>query len=247
MHVLVTGAAGAIGQPVCAELERRGHRVRGFDRHATDRADFVQADLVEQPAVEGAMQGIDALVHLAALPDDGPFDELVRSNVTGLFNVLDCARRAGVRRVALASSIQVIFGRPQRDALATADTRYPANHYALTKLWAEDMGEMYARCYGMSVIAARIAWMVRNRREAELIVKKGALSHYVSRGDTARFFAQAVEASSVGFAVLYVAGPGGAQLVDLETPRRLIGYEPRDEWPRGLPDDAAEFVAANGG
>jgi len=238
MRVLVTGAAGAIGRPVCAELERRGHHVRGFDRRPWPGSDFVQADLVERSGVEHAMAGIDAVIHLAAMPDDGPFDDLVHSNVTGLYNVLDSAHRAGVKRVVLASSIQVIFGRPRGDVMATADTRYPANHYALTKLWAENMGEMYARCYGMSVIAVRIGWMVRDRREAKLIVEKQMLSHYVSRGDAARFFAQAVEVPHLDFAVLYLAGPEGARLVDLETARKLIGYEPRDAWPRGLPDDA---------
>ncbi|HVJ20485.1 MAG TPA: NAD(P)-dependent oxidoreductase [Polyangiaceae bacterium] len=242
MHVLVTGAAGAIGVPVCAELERRGHRVRGLDRRSAEAADFVQADIADRQAVESAMRGIEAVVHLAAMPDDGPFDELVAANVSGLHHVLDAARRAGVRRVALASSIQVIFGRPEREDVVTAEARYPTNHYALTKLWAEQMGEMYARCYGMGVVAARIGWMVRNRREAELIMQQRALSHYVSRADTARFFAQAIEAPSVDFAVLYVLGPGGSKLVDLETARRVIGYEPRDEWPRGLPADAADLA-----
>jgi uronate dehydrogenase len=243
MRVLVTGAAGAIGQPVCVELERRGHAVRGFDRRAGYGADFVQADLADRAAVDRAMQGVDAVVHLGAMPDDGPFLDLVHANVHGLYNVLDAARRGEVKRVALASSIQVVNGRPQTSAVVGTEARFPDNHYGLTKLWAEDMGEMYARCFAMQIVAARICWMVRNRREAELIVEKNALSHYVSRGDTARFFAQAVETPELDFAVLYVAGPAGGDFLDLDSARCAIGYEPRDAWPEGLPDDAAAWVA----
>jgi uronate dehydrogenase len=242
MHVLVTGAAGAIGQPVCAELSHRGHQVRGFDRKPTLLDDFVQGDLADPLALDRAMLGIEAVVHLGAMPDDGPFGELLECNVRGLFNVLDAARRFGAKRVALASSIQVIGGRPRREGIVGSEARYPDNHYALTKLWAEDMGEMYARSYGMSIVAARIGWMVRDRSEAEQIVTRRAFGHYLSRADAARFFAQAVAAPHVTFAVLYALGPRGAEHVDLETARRLIGYEPKDEWPRGLPEDAAEFA-----
>jgi uronate dehydrogenase len=238
MLVLVTGAAGAIGEPVCAELARRGHAVRGFDRRPSPCADALQGELSDASVVERALLGVDALVHLGAMPDDGPFAGLLESNVRGLFTVLDAARRAGVKRAALASSVQVISGRQRAQAVIGTGQRSPTNHYALTKLWAEDMGEMYARCFGMDIVAARIGWMVRDRREAEAIVQKDSLAFYLSRGDAARFFAQAVEAPLSGFAVLYVTGPRGAEVVDLESSRRLIGYEPQDDWPRGLPDDA---------
>ncbi len=240
--VLVTGAAGAIGQPVCAELERRGHVVRGFDKRPSAVGDSLLADLADHAAVERACAGMDAVVHLGAMPDDGPFDELLGPNVIGVYNVFDCARRAGIRRVVLASSVQVIYGRA-RGAPASVTERAPNNHYGLTKLWAEELGEMYARCYGMSVIAARIAWMVRNKREAERVIQHRAYSHYLSRGDAARFFALAVAAplEPISFAVLYVSGPKGGELFDLEPSRRLLGYAPEDEWPRGLPADAAEL------
>ncbi|HEV8247778.1 MAG TPA: NAD(P)-dependent oxidoreductase [Polyangiaceae bacterium] len=242
-RVLVTGAAGAIGQPVCEELERRGHQVRGFDlRKASRPLDFVVADLAERAAVQRATADMDAVVHLGAMPDDGPFDDLLGPNVVGLFNVFDAARKASLKRVVIASSIQVVNGRP-RGHVATAADRFPTNHYGLTKLWAEDMGEMYARCFGMSVIAARISWMVRDRVEAEKMLSFGAFNHYLSRGDAGRFFAQAVAAEKVSFAVLYVSGPKGNETVELEPARRLIGYEPQDEWPRGLPPDAEGVIA----
>ena len=219
--VLVTGSAGAIGQPVCRELIARGHRVRGFDLHQTPGVDdAIVGDIADGDAVRRAVDGIDSVVHLAAATDDADFlDVLLRPNVIGLFNVMDAARRANVRRVVLASSVQTTGDLSEPDRPLTARDSYPRNHYALTKIWAERMGEMYARCYGLSVIAARIAWTPRRRDNAQHLMKVKAFDQYVSPLDLGRFFACAVEAEPVPFAVLYAAGPDGGDRFDLDTAR----------------------------
>jgi nucleoside-diphosphate-sugar epimerase len=234
--IVVTGAAGAIGRPVCDELLRRGHRVRGFDHTPTPWLDeAVTADLVDREAVRTAVRGANALVHLAAQPDDADFSLLEGPNVRGLFHVLDAARQEGLARVVLASSIQVLGEwwvpgpRPASTAFAA-----PSNHYALTKVWAEQMGEMYARVHGLSVIAARIAFMVRSPDEARRLARRGLFDTYLSRGDVGRFFAAAIEAPTIDFAVLYAVGAGGERLFDMEPTTRTIGFTPRDRWPDGL-------------
>src|SRR5262245_17634240 len=252
-HVLVTGSAGAIGVPVCRELLARGHRVRALDRVETPSAWFpptqsagiesVILEIEDRSGVRGAMRGIDAVVHLAAEPNDADFAILEGPNVRGLFHVLDGARHEGVRRVVLASSIQVLgkWWDRSRERPAGTDVSSPSNHYALTKVWAEHAGEMYARCYGMSIIAARVAFMVRNPAEAKRLMQKELFDVYLSRGDVARFFAQAVEAKDVEFAVLYAVGRGGERLIDMESARRLIGFEARDRWPEGLGFDVPDI------
>ena len=234
--IVVTGAAGAIGRPVCEELSRRGHHVRGFDRvPAPWLDDAVTADLVDREAVRTVMRGADALVHLAAEPDDADFSRLEPPNVLGLFHVLDAARQEGLGRVVLASSIQVLGSWWERKALpASTEDALPCNHYALTKVWAEQMGEMYARIYGLSVIAARVAFMVRGPEEARRLARLGLYDTYLSRSDAGRFFAAAIEASAVDFAVLYAVGVGGDRMFDMEPTTRLIGFTPRDRWPDGL-------------
>jgi nucleoside-diphosphate-sugar epimerase len=110
----------------------------------------------------------------------------------------------------------------------------PNNHYALTKVWAEHMGEMSARCYGLSVIAVRVAFMVRNPAEALRLQRDKVFDMYLSRGDVGRFFALAVEARAIDFAVLYAVGAGGERWLDMEPARRLLGFQARDRWPEGL-------------
>lgn len=234
-RVLVTGAAGAVGRPVCRELLARGHQVRALDRspsaHATE---VVVADIQDADALRCATEGMDAVVHLAAQPHDVGFHDLVGPNVIGLYNVLDAAKRAGAARTVVASSIQVLGRGAQGVGIARTSDTAPTNHYALTKLWAEQMSEMYARCFGMSILAVRIAWVVRNRDEAAKMSQLQRPSLYLSANDAGRFFAQAVEAPGVDFAVIYAASADGHQCYDMEAARRLIGYQPRDHWPEGL-------------
>jgi uronate dehydrogenase len=234
-RVLVTGSAGAVGRPVVEELVRRGHEVRGFDLVPTPGlSDAVVGDLADAEAVARATEGTKAVVHLGAYPNPAPIETLVGPNLVGVHHVLEAARKHAVRRVVLASSIQVV-GPPDPGRLATSEDRQPGNLYALTKLWAEEHGAMYARLYGMSIVAARIGWMVRDEKEAVHMRERGWFHAYLSRGDVARFVLAAVEAEQVPFAVMAVVGPEGAARFDLEPARRLLGWEPRDVFPAGLP------------
>ena len=108
-----------------------------------------------------AMEGIDVVLNLAATPDDlGEFDApggIMHSNVLGVYVVCDAARTAGVRRVMLCSSGQAVGGlripeaEHKRRAVAggpttiLSDGTAPTNFYALTKLFSESLGAMYAR------------------------------------------------------------------------------------------------------
>jgi uronate dehydrogenase len=244
-HVLVTGSAGAVGRPTCAELARCGHHVRGFDRRPTpDVLDAVVGELGEGEAVARAAEGMDTIIHLAAIPDDTSFADLAGPNVMGLFHVMDAARRAGAVRVILASSVQVASGVKDRQAQRTTSDVFPTNHYALTKAWAEQMGEMYARCFGRSVLAVRIGWVVRHP-ETDLCKRSrhAKVPVYLSDRDAGRFFVRAVEAKDIGFAVVYAVGRGGLDRFDMEPARRLLGFEPEDEWPEGL---RLELLAPDG-
>lgn len=191
-------------------------------------------DLADRAAVERATQGMTAVVHLGAYPNPAPIETLSGPNLLGVEHVLEASRKHAVRRVLLASTIQV-FGGPVPGRLMTSADRQPQNLYALSKLWAEELGAMYARLYGMSIVAARIGWMVRNEGEAVHLRQLRYFHTYLSRADVASFVALAIEAETLPFAVLAVVGPEGASRFDLEPARRLLGWEPRDVFPAGLP------------
>ncbi len=256
-RVLVTGAAGAVGRPVCEELRGRGHWVRGLDLRGADHVDeMMLGDIADEGVAEGAMRGLGAVVHLAAYPHaEGDFmEDLLRPNVVGLHRLLTAAadsyEAGGVSRLVLASSMQVVSGvkRERGDegggggGVLSVEVAAPRNHYALTKRWAEVYGEMVSQTRGLPVLSVRIGWLTRDAGEAERLRAMGKFAYFLSHRDAGRFFSAAVEVEGTveewkGGVVYGVSRPPGGvpPPVDMEAARRLIGYEAGDVFPEGLP------------
>jgi nucleoside-diphosphate-sugar epimerase len=109
--ILVTGSSGRIGKAVIAELQKRGHAVRGFDRVPTPGvADMIVGTLTSEADVARAMAGVKTVIHLGATPDDADFlAEIVPNNIVGVYHVFEQAQKAGVKRMIAASSGQVVW------------------------------------------------------------------------------------------------------------------------------------------
>jgi len=239
--VLVTGSSGRIGQAVVAELSRRGHRVRGFDRIPTPGLpECVVGDLCDCDSLERALRGIECVIHLAATPDDADFlTELMQNNIAGLYHIMESARAAGVRRLVLASSGQVNWWQQQRGPwpIRLEDSPTPKYWYAATKMFMEAIGRGFAETHGMSVIIARLGWCPRTAEQvAEIAGSEWSQDVYFSPGDAGRFFACTVEASDdVRFATVYAASrPVHRERFDMASARELLGYEPQEQWPQGI-------------
>lgn len=242
-RVLITGIAGSIGRCIAPVLSARGHTVRGLDQKPLAGFDCIEGDIADPAVVRAALDGVDTIIHLAAYPNDADFHTvLLRPNVIGMMNICQAAVEARVQRLVLASTAQVITGhkdvarqRPVRIADGTA----PVNFYALTKVWAEETGRMFARNHqDLTVLAARIGWFVRNTTELENIVRYNSTTNYLSHQDACRFFVACVEnplqlADGSHFAILFAYSKSGAQVVDLAETQKLIGYQPQDVFPDG--------------
>lgn len=254
LKVLVTGSAGAVGQAVCRELQAAGHRVRGLDKVETEGVeDAMIANLTDEESVEIAVMGMDAVIHLGAHPNDGNFQHrLLGPNFLGVYNVMDACRKHNVKRVTLASSCQVVSGiKRKKDEVDSPirldEGRAPTNHYALSKCWLEDVGEMYARQVHMSVIAVRIGWLPRSERDVEsILANPRSQNMYLSHGDAGRFFRLCAEVAPPGYhAVFATSKPGdGNYALDIAPARELIGYDPQDTFPEGLSPEMQKLLDA---
>jgi uronate dehydrogenase len=247
-RVLVTGCNGAIGIATSAELKRRGHVVVGLDLAQPMGVDEgFTGSVVDAEVVKRAVAGVDTVVHLAAEVDDCDFvSRLVPANVIGPYNVLQAAKDAGVKRVVLTSSVQVISGLSFRRErrVKVSDGCAPTNHYALAKVWQEEMGRMYARVHKLSVISVRVGWMIRNAKETAwaLARPEHAMGIYLSRADAGRLFAACVESAYPGageeLTVNGTSRPASERGMDGSDAVELLGYEPRDTFPEGLPGES---------
>ena len=232
MRVLVTGAAGSVGQCVVQGLQEN-HSVRGHDRVPTPHVDdHLVSDLNDFTAVERAVEGMDAIVHLGGLPGGDDWDALLQSNFVGTYHVFEAARKHGVKRIAYASRAGVLGPYPKDQTRTTEMVPRPVGHYTVSKVFGESLAYSYVHQYGMEIVCVRIGNFKLERDLPEH-------PHHLSHGDCVRVFERAITHPDVQFEVVFGVSASNWPLYDLEHGKRAIGYEPQDvaigpegEWER---------------
>jgi len=164
---LVTGGAGFIGSHLAEELVRRGERVRVADSFITGKrqnlthipgVELIEGDLADLSVAQRAVQGVDYVLHQAAIPSvprsvEDPITSN-RANIDASLNVLVAARDAGVKRVVYAGSSSAYGNTPTLPKVETMGTA-PLSPYALQKLVAEQYCQMFTQLYGLETVTIR--------------------------------------------------------------------------------------------
>jgi uronate dehydrogenase len=231
MRVLITGAAGHVGRQLTHGLDGL-HELRLADvRSPGDEARFMLADVTRLDDMLRVMDGIEAVVHCAIASglegevEDDAFNPLrFDVNVKGTYNVLEAARRHGVRRVVHTSSIMATWGYAAHERIAADAPPRTVGTYSLTKALAEGVCEHFARNYGMSIVCLRIAkpidprdprWQGRRLRP-----------QWLAFADLIQAYQLALTATDIGFEIITMVGEAAQGRWDLEKARRVLGYRP---------------------
>ena len=230
--VLVTGAAGNVGQTVFAGL-RPHFALRTFDRVPVpgDPAAHL-GDLVDRAAVERAVAGVDTIIHLGGCPHMAAdfMHDLLKPNIEGLWHMLDAARLAGVKRFIFASSCNTAFAATELPQLKT-DTVRALNPYGATKAFGEVIGRWFFDTYGMEFLAVRIGAYFRQPFDDPGLREGWLRRIWLGPRDCAKIFRLAVDAPKFGYGVVYACSRCPENYLDLTSARVLLGYEPEEEVP----------------
>jgi len=166
---LVTGGAGFIGSHLVDRLVEAGETVRVVDdlstghrhnlvQHAAGTFEFIEADLVEPGVATRAVEGIDYVLHIAAIPSvpRSVADPVTshRANVDVTLLLLEAARTAEVKRLVFASSSSVYGNSPTLPKHEKMPTN-PLSPYALQKLIGEQYGQLFNSLYGLDIVSLR--------------------------------------------------------------------------------------------
>src|SRR5690242_16639075 len=154
-NYLVTGGAGFIGSHLAEALAGRGHSVRVVDNLATGKrrnlahlpgVELLEGDLADPDVAVRAVQGIDYVLHQAAIPSvpRSVADPVTshRANVTASLNVLVAARDAGIKRLVYAGSSSAYGDTPVLPKREDMPPN-PLSPYALQKLVAEQYAQLF--------------------------------------------------------------------------------------------------------
>ena len=225
--VLLTGAAGGLGTLMRGLLPEYGYDLRLLDLRPVDgEPDSIVADLTDKDAVREAVRGVDAIIHLAGISLEAPFEKILGANIEGTYHLYEAAREEGVGRVVFASSNHAVGYTPRPvgdDPLIPVDTpRRPDTFYGLSKCFGEDLAQLYWDKHGLETVSVRIGSCFMEPTSVRM------LSVWMSPGDGARLFHAALTADEVGHTVIYGSSDNTRLWWDLTTAKSL-GYEPQDD------------------
>jgi len=168
--ILITGGAGFIGSALCDDFLDQGHTVKCMDNFATGKKaniehladnedfEFVEADIRDIDACSSAMKGVDIVLHQAAL---GSVPRSIKDplttnavNISGMLNILEAARLAGVKRFVYAASSST-YGDSKELPKVEERIGKPLSPYAVTKYTNEVYADLYHELFGMETIGLR--------------------------------------------------------------------------------------------
>ncbi|EIM30500.1 NAD-dependent epimerase/dehydratase family protein [Microvirga lotononidis] len=227
-RVLVTGGSGKTGRACVRDLLEHGYEVINVDAIGPGEAlcPFVEADLTDfgealeaLSEVDSRHKGVDAVVHLAAIPAPGRHTNAVtfRNNILSTYNVFEAARKLAIRNLVWASS-ETVLGLPfdERPPYAPLDEDYPARPetaYSLSKFLGEEMAQQFCRWDpDLKIIGLRFSNVMEPADyarfasfEADPQSRKWNLWGYIDARDAAQAVRKALEASLKGAEVFIIA------------------------------------------
>jgi len=200
---LITGIAGFIGSTLAHELVAQGHEVRGIDNLSTgtldniaevrDSIDFEQADLQDAAAMRAACDGVDFVLHQAALASvpRSVKDPVTshESNINGTLTLLLAARDANVKRIVYAASSSAYGDQPTQPKQEDMQLM-PLSPYAVQKLTCEYYIQSFYRAYGLEGICLRY-FNIFGPRQAADSPYSGVIAQFTYRmmaGETPTIF-----------------------------------------------------------
>ncbi|MDO8208922.1 NAD(P)-dependent oxidoreductase [Conexibacter sp. CPCC 206217] len=230
LRLLVTGAGGRMAQVLLPQLRRRYGPMTLLARSAVEDADAddrVQlADVADLDAVIAAAAGADAILHLAGIADEAPYEKILASNIVGAYNVFEAARRTGVRRVVFASSNHVTGFYRCGERIGVEDAVRPDTHYGASKVYGEALGQLYHDKFGLEVVSLRIGSfraVPDDHRQ---------LSTWLSHRDGLDLIVRSLETPGVGHLVVYGVSANTRAWWRLGPEAEALGYAPRDDAER---------------
>lgn len=225
MKLLVTGGAGHVGRNLRRELRARMDMIRSFDRVETPdlaaNEEGIVGDVSDMASVERAMQGMDGVLHLAAVPNEQAWELMLANNVIGTWNVYEAAFRQGVKRVVFGSSNHAVGFYPRKQTIDATVPHRPDTRYGLTKCWGEDVGSLYADKYGVKSLHIRIGNALGTPSNVR------TLAIWISDRDLAQLVMIGLTHPAIHNTVVYGISDNASAWYD-NSAAFALGYKPQD-------------------
>ena len=235
-RVLITGAAGRIGQVLRQGLKERYDLRSMYHRTvlpAAEGEDVRVGSITDLAQVEEIVDGVDAIVHMAGDPNVGAsWESILEANIKGVYCLYEAAKRRGVKRIVFASTNHVT-GFYERDGVYTTPEmpERPDSFYGASKAFGEGLGRYYVDAFGLQVFNLRIGSFQPDSAVIERTSDR-ILSTWLSHRDCVQLVWRCIEVEGVDFGIFYGISGNKRAYWDIGSARRVLGYEPEDDAER---------------
>jgi uronate dehydrogenase len=224
-RILLTGAAGGLGRVLRPRLKAFARVLRVSDREPLGAAaageEVMQCDLASKPHVHELLEGVDAVAHFGGISVETQFEPILQSNIVGVYNLYEAARKHGVKRVVFASSNHVTGFYRQDERIDVDAPVRPDGLYGVSKSFGESLSRFYFDRHGIETACLRIGSSfpaVKDRR---------MLATYLSYDDLVELVRCALFAPRIGHTIVFGASDNAHTWWDNAKAAHL-GFKPRD-------------------
>jgi NAD+ dependent glucose-6-phosphate dehydrogenase len=226
----ITGGSGRIGTAL-RPLLRPEYQLRLLDVREPSVSpetgeEFRKVDVADLSAVEGALEGVDAVVHLAGQPStSATWSSLLKDNIVATHCVFEAARRRGAVKIVFASTNHVVgfYNLERRWPIDTRVPIRPDSLYGVSKACGEALARYYVDAFEMSIICLRIGWFT-NQQPSTLSLNP----LWISARDLAQVVRLSLQTQRT-FGIYNATSNNPQRQWDLQSARDELGYAPEDD------------------
>jgi uronate dehydrogenase len=238
-RLLLTGAAGNLGRQLRGALAAWADLVRVSDivplGDTAQHEEAMIVDLADRDAVHALLEGVDAVIHLGGISVEAPFDDLLESNIRGLYNLYAAAQKQGVRRVIYASSNHAVGFHPVTSVVDVDAPLRPDCLYGVTKCFGESLSRYYFDRFGLETVCMRIGSSFEAPKNPRMLIT------YLSYHDFIELVRCSLFTNRIGHAIVYGVSDNRIKWTD-NTKAAFLGFRPQDSsvgfenrFPAGAP------------
>jgi len=198
--IVLTGASGRLGSYLREPLSKITKKLVSTDKEDIGKTlhneVFKKLNIKNFKEVNKILKKTDLIIHFGAYSNEGPFLEILDSNILGTYNIWKSAKKNKIKRIIFASSIHSVGMYRANETINHKVMHKPDTFYGLSKCFGENLAQMYWDKCGIECLTIRILSCAK-------VTSKRSLSTWLSYDDLIRIVIQSTKIKKLGFEIIY--------------------------------------------
>ncbi len=223
--IVLTGASGRLGSYLREPLSKITKKLVSTDKDDIGKTlhneVFKKLNIENFKDINKILKKTDIIIHFGAYSNEGPFEEILKANILGSYNIWKSAEKNKIKRIIFASSIHSVGMYKVNKNIDHKVKHKPDTFYGLSKSFGENLAQMYWDKCGIECLSIRILSCAK-------VTSKRALSTWLSYGDLIRIVIQSIKIKKLGCEIIYGVSNNKQSKIDNSNATTKLKIEIRD-------------------